>query len=476
MTLRRRLVVTSFLVSVPVAAGLYFGSEWLRTRERTIAVQRVLTGLMSDSTRAQCEADPQWFLAGPRDARPSLEERAKPDADVLVPRPSTDPLPFEFFPYDEQFAGSSTASPRFPADLKRTLRFSSPSGTATFETPDGTGVQAAALTGWKGGPCAILLARLRPAPHERTTQLTLAGAFFLITFLGAWLVTSETNRRVRLVEHGARESARHNYGSSAPVTGKDEIGSIASLFNEAAVDIRRRMSDVKDREEALRRLVANTTDDVAKPLAALESRLSTLDIATAVSSTARADVRAAIREAHHVNARLRNLNVAAAVRMSIESAARGSVDLASLVKEVVDQRAGLARASDVTLGLTPADRPVVVSADHELLERAVGNLVDNAILYNRPGGRVDVRLDVRGGGFALLVADNGPGVSEAQLERLTAVRRFRGDEARRQQPGDIGLGLALVREIGDRFGLQWTFRRAPAGGFEAELAGATNPH
>ena len=71
------------------------------------------------------------------------------------------------------------------------------------------------------------------------------------------------------------------------------------------------------------------------------------------------------------------------------------------------------------------------------------------------------------------MTDNGPGVSEEELARLTAIRRFRGDEGRTQQPGGLGLGLAIVREVGDRLKLQWTFRRILSGGFEAELEGST---
>src|SRR5437762_983860 len=83
---------------------------------------------------------------GERRPRPKAEERARPDADVNLPRPSTDPLPFELFAYDEDFSASSSAGPRFPSDLKRVLRFSSPSGAEPFVTTEGTGVQAAAMT------------------------------------------------------------------------------------------------------------------------------------------------------------------------------------------------------------------------------------------------------------------------------------------------------------------------------------------
>ena len=57
------------------------------------------------------------------------------------------------------------------------------------------------------------------------------------------------------------------------------------------------------------------------------------------------------------------------------------------------------------------------------------------------------------------------------LAKLNANRRFRGDEGRTQRPGDLGLGLAIVREVADRFKMQWAFRRSAKGWFEAELTG-----
>jgi signal transduction histidine kinase len=256
------------------------------------------------------------------------------------------------------------------------------------------------------------------------------------------------------------------------VTNRDEIGSLAAAFNEACVEIRRRVADVKDRDDALRRFAANASEDVVAPLVVLEARLGALDQNAALSPAARIEVREAIRQAHDVTARLQNMAASATLKLSNESPAKESVDLTALAGRVVESHQALARASGVTLLAETPTAPVVVFGDAALLERAISNLVDNAIRYNRSGGRAAVRLAADAGRFSLRVTDDGPGVSEEALSRLTAVRRFRGDEAKTQRPGGIGLGLAIVREVGDRLKLQWAFRRVPAGGFEAELEGA----
>ena len=122
--------------------------------------------------------------------------------------------------------------------------------------------------------------------------------------------------------------------------------------------------------------------------------------------------------------------------------------------------------------MTLPDVPVTVRADAALLERAVANIVDNAVRYNRPNGSVAVALTRDGDrAFRLLVTDTGGGIGAEDFKTLTAIRRFRGDEHRNRRPGAPGLGLAVAREVADRFGLQLDLRRPAAGGFEAEISG-----
>jgi len=76
----------------------------------------------------------------------------------------------------------------------------------------------------------------------------------------------------------------------------------------------------------------------------------------------------------------------------------------------------------------------------------------------------------RGQRFKLLIADNGPGVSDDDFAGLTANKRFRGDESRTRRPGGRGLGLALALEVADRFGMSFDLRQPSTGGFEAEFS------
>ncbi len=473
MTLGRRTVLASLLVALPAAGAILLGVERVRARDMAAALERVVRAHLTDLVRDACEADPQWFLAGPRPGRPTQAERALPDADVNLPRPSTEELPFEFFAYNEQFVPTSTAGPRFPDDFRQAMRSSPPSRTmrGPWESQAGTGFQIAQLTGWSPGRCAVLLYRMRPPPNRLIIRGLIFGGALLVCFAVAMAVAQPMASRISRLATAARAAAREEYANMLPVSGRDDVASLGAAFNEAAADIRRRIADAHDREEALRRHVDVTRDDVAAPMAELERRLGDIEAQRDLPPTAADGIRRAVRDAHQLRSRLQNLAAVARLRTVTDQSPRESIDLAALVTRLVDGRAALARAAGVTIEMPAPDRNVIVRADPALLEQAIGNVIDNAILYNRRGGRVQVELRgfEHGDRFSLRITDTGPGVSDEEFAGLTANQRFRGDESRTRRPGGRGLGLALAREVADRFGLQLDLRRPNTGGLEAEL-------
>ena len=225
-----------------------------------------------------------------------------------------------------------------------------------------------------------------------------------------------------------------------------------------------------DRELALRRYVETTTEDVVPPMQALERQLS-----SPAASAAGADMRGPVRETHRLMMMLQNLAAVTRLRAVNEGTPREVVDLTALVRGLAEDRASLASACGVQIDVSKAAAAVTVQADFDLMRQAVANVIDNAIVYNRPGGVVRLELASydHGKRFRLVVADNGPGVPDDTFAGLTANKRFRGDESRNRRPDSRGLGLALAREIADRFGMQLDLRQPADGGFEAEFTTRT---
>ena len=106
-------------------------------------------------------------------------------------------------------------------------------------------------------------------------------------------------------------------------------------------------------------------------------------------------------------------------------------------------------AAGVTLTLSGGCPPV--RGDRTLLYRALFNLVENAVKYNRPGGRVEASLSVQGGRSQVQITDTGIGMSQEAVSHAFEAF-YRADRSRSQKIPGAGLGLSVVKNIVERHG------------------------
>jgi signal transduction histidine kinase len=122
---------------------------------------------------------------------------------------------------------------------------------------------------------------------------------------------------------------------------------------------------------------------------------------------------------------------------------REAIRLAEVAARALDLYRDVADARDVALDAGPA-ADVEVSGDRVRLEQVAANLVDNALKYTPPGGRVTVDVAREGDQAVLRVCDTGAGIREDELPRIWE-RLFRGDTSRTER--GLGLGLSLVKAV-----------------------------
>jgi signal transduction histidine kinase len=470
MTLRRQCLVGGALAATAVAVVGTLAIEALRFRDLRIGLERAAAATITDSQREACDSSPNWYLAGPRESRPSKEDLAQPDADVYTKRPDTKPRPFEYFAFDEEFKGVTTAAPRFPDAFRIALRSGNDVVSQTWSGPDGLGVETARWTGWQKSECAILLFRAAPPPHQNLQRAGIFFGLFAAAFVAAMAVGAPTERRARSVAVAMRGSVRDNYSAVMPMSGSDEVASINAIFSDAASEIRLRTAEVREQQEALRRLTDETAADVVTPLNDVPQRLADVLRSVSLTPVVREQLQAALRDSQTVALHAANLVTAARLRDREAGLQSGSVDLTATVTKVVSAYARVAAAFGVRLSASVPDAAVMATGDADLFESMLTNLVDNAIRYSAPGGSALVNLDGDPRGrFTLVVSNDGPGVNDATLKYFNGVRRFRGDERRKHRQDEVGLGLAIVHEVTGRAKIGLSFRRRDNGGLEVTL-------
>ena len=116
------------------------------------------------------------------------------------------------------------------------------------------------------------------------------------------------------------------------------------------------------------------------------------------------------------------------------------------------------------------DVSVLVNCDPYAAERALSNIVHNAVVYGSENGNVAVVLEVDDESFELRVSDDGPGVAPDELALLSE-RTFRSDDARQRDSRGNGLGLTITHEIARRANWQLKFAVLDPHGLEVTLRG-----
>jgi len=120
------------------------------------------------------------------------------------------------------------------------------------------------------------------------------------------------------------------------------------------------------------------------------------------------------------------------------------LDLYAMAEKCVDMLQVNAENHDVTLQLS--GKSAYVNANREMMNELLYNLCDNAIRYNKKGGRVDVSVEETDTEVVLSVKDTGIGISKEHQERIFE-RFYRVDRSRSKLTGGTGLGLAIVKHI-----------------------------
>jgi two-component system sensor histidine kinase BaeS len=332
------------------------------------------------------------------------------------------------------------------ADRTTSLTLTDADGTMLLGSGDGRGQAVSAAVQVDGTTVGTVVVRAPGAglaesagAEARGRQLAwswivaAAGVALGLAVGAGWAVTRWLTGPLRELADVARGFARGDHAIRARPTGAGEIADLAHGFNEAA-------DAVEASAAARRQMAADVAHELRTPLGALQAGLEELR-----DGLVPADPQTLAR-LHDQSVRLSrvvaDLGVLAEANDVGPGRTPGRTDLARLVREELEARGPELRAAGVAVrGVELA--AVTVRADADRLHQVVGNLLANCARHCRPGDHVDVALVAERGDAVLVVADDGPGIPEADLPRVFD-RYWRGGRA--DVPGS-GLGLAVVREI-----------------------------
>ena len=273
------------------------------------------------------------------------------------------------------------------------------------------------------------------------------------TLVAVAIIVSVTRPLQRLTDAVATLSERGLDESpqvKLPAATRDELGQLTAAFVMLIDICRRQWNELRELDHFRREGVSNLSHDLRSPLTATVACLETLDGRWA-DEAARADDRRLVEVA------LRNTRNAARLVQSLGDLAKLDEPEFKLHPEVVDAAELLddialrfaERAAQQGVALSAAhDAPTPGALDIELFERAVANLVDNALKFCPRGAAVTLAARMAGGRVEVSVTDTGPGIAAADLPHLfDRFYQSRQNVAPATGEGGKGLGLAIVKRI-----------------------------
>ncbi len=278
----------------------------------------------------------------------------------------------------------------------------------------------------------------------------------------------DLTRRISALTAGAQRVAQGDLETRIPVQGHDDLTECAQTFNDMTDRLRAALEQQQRLEQARRNLVANVAHDLRTPLAALQAAQEALEDGVAPDEAA-ARYRATIgREARHLARLIDDLFALSQLEAQQFKLEPQALYLEEVAQEALSSLLLPLERAHISLEVDlPADLPAA-QADYHATRRMLVNLLQNALNYTPPGGRIVVRGARTAQGVELAVSDTGPGLGPADLApgpdglpRLFE-RFYRGDAAR--TGGGAGLGLAIVRELAQAQGGQVWAQNAPGGG------------
>ena len=290
--------------------------------------------------------------------------------------------------------------------------------------------------------------------------LAVAGALFAV-------LTRPLRRLDRAMTDWSARMPAETARFDPPPGGADELGTLTQRFAAMSAAIERQVAELRGTDQLRRELIANVSHDLRTPLATLRGYIETALVGSAeLPAELRDQLRIALRQADHLGRLIDSLFELARLEAGIVVPRIEPMNIAELLQDVALRFRMFAAGCEVELRTLLDTRNTVVLADVGLIERVIGNLLDNALRHTPRGGQVRIELTVEDRLARIRVVDSGEGIDAAHVGRVFERNYSLG------APGDrtrAGLGLSIVKHIIDLHGQQVTIRSRHGGGTVIEF-------
>ncbi len=283
---------------------------------------------------------------------------------------------------------------------------------------------------------------VRTAWRDLLPRLFLAGSLaFLASVFAAGILARSITRPLRRITEASEEMARGRYDQRIPAYGGEEVGRLATAFNDMALQ-------VNNSYRTLREFLANVSHELKTPLTSIQGFSQAMVDGSLKNESEFAEAGRIINdEAVRMRGLVDDLLYLSQVDAGAVAFRFETVDPRELLSAADERFRRRAANAGVEIAVQATDGPLI-HADGRRLEQAIANIVDNALRYTPRGGRITLSSIANNGDVELSVANTGSVIPAEAMPNLFD-RFFQVDPARSRADGNTGLGLAITKEIVD---------------------------
>ena len=274
--------------------------------------------------------------------------------------------------------------------------------------------------------------------HTFTLVVGATGITLLFSLIGGLWIGTTVLRRIDSVNRTASEIMSGDLSQRLRVTARDDE------FDEIATKLNQMLNRIEDLMKSMQQVTNNVAHDLRSPLTRLRNRLEVTLLEERDPEVYRTVMDEAIGDADSLIHTFNAMLSIARLEAGIDTAQWKETRIGDLAGELAELYEAVAEEEgQVTFDNEINSNPLFYCNRH-LIGQALTNLLDNAIKYTPKNGHVCLGVEGNSEAFTITVTDNGPGIPEAERERV--FERFVRLENERNSPGN-GLGLSLVKAV-----------------------------
>jgi len=288
--------------------------------------------------------------------------------------------------------------------------------------------------------------------HDLSLLLLLLAFAAVISLVFAYAVAGMLTRQIGDLSTAARRLAAGDFSARVQAYGSDEIGRLAAAFDDMAEQLQQAFTRERALEAGRRELISAVSHDLRTPLATTRAMVEALaDGVVTDQPDVQRYLGLILHDIQHLSRLIDDLFELSQIDSGALRLRHVPIDVGQLVSETVAAYQAPAAENAVHLeeAVASSVEPARLEGDPDRLQRVLRNLLDNALRHTPAGGTIQVQAASDGGQVQVSVSDSGPGVAEADLERIFD-RFYRGELSRRRDEGaaaGAGLGLAIARGL-----------------------------